>query len=116
MKNQAGKFVEPTFEAFASAAAGADWKNAPAMYMVLTDQPGEKSWPITGAIVHPLLQGADRRREGRGGAEVLRLVLQERRRDAAKELYYVPIPAPVYQLVEAKWREDVTSNGQPVWK
>ena len=49
LKNKDGKVVQPTAEAFAAAAAGADWAKAPAMALVLTNQPGAKSWPITGA-------------------------------------------------------------------
>ena len=44
--NKAGKTVEPTTEAFQAAASNADWANAPGYYLILTDQPGEKSWPI----------------------------------------------------------------------
>lgn len=49
LQNKDGKFVSPTSEAFAAAAAGADWAKAPAMALVLTNQPGAQSWPITGA-------------------------------------------------------------------
>ena len=34
---------------FQAAAADADWASAPGFYLVLTDQPGHESWPITGA-------------------------------------------------------------------
>src|SRR5579859_6327138 len=44
--NKAGKTIEPTNEAFKAAASNADWANAPGYYLILTDQPGEKSWPI----------------------------------------------------------------------
>src|SRR6201990_1007468 len=44
--NKAGKTVEPSMEAFKAAAANADWTHAPGYYLILTDQPGEKSWPI----------------------------------------------------------------------
>src|SRR6201986_4058897 len=47
MINKAGKTIEPTVEAFQSAASNADWAHAPGFYVILTDQPGEKSWPIT---------------------------------------------------------------------
>jgi len=49
LNNKSGKYVTPSIESFQEAAANADWTNAPGFYMVLTDQPGEKSWPITGA-------------------------------------------------------------------
>src|SRR5262249_13746007 len=47
MVNKAGKTVQPTVEAFQAAASNADWSKAPGYYVILTDQPGEKSWPIT---------------------------------------------------------------------
>src|SRR3569623_3383375 len=42
--NKAGKAVQPTVEAFQAAASNADWAKAPGYYVILTDQPGEKSW------------------------------------------------------------------------
>src|SRR5216683_2806498 len=47
--NKAGKTVQPTVAAFQAAASNADWAKAPGYYVILTDQPGEKSWPITAA-------------------------------------------------------------------
>jgi phosphate transport system substrate-binding protein len=44
--NKAGKTVQPTNAAFQAAASNADWTNAPGYYLILTDQPGDKSWPI----------------------------------------------------------------------
>ena len=49
LKNKEGAFVSPTADAFAAAAAGADWTKAPGNYLLLLDQPGAASWPITGA-------------------------------------------------------------------
>src|SRR5213083_2362050 len=47
--NKAGKTVQPTVAAFQAAASNADWAKAPGYYVILTDQPGDKSWPITAA-------------------------------------------------------------------
>src|SRR5580692_18665 len=47
--NAAGKKVAPETQTFQAAAASADWEHAPGYHLVLTHQPGEKSWPITGA-------------------------------------------------------------------
>src|SRR5246500_4279112 len=47
--NKAGKAVSPNADSFQAAAANADWAHAPGYYLILTDQSGEKSWPITGA-------------------------------------------------------------------
>ncbi|MGA7823264.1 MAG: phosphate ABC transporter substrate-binding protein PstS, partial [Steroidobacteraceae bacterium] len=49
VRNREGMFVTPSAPAFQAAAAGADWKAAPGMYLVLTDAPGKASWPIAGA-------------------------------------------------------------------
>ena len=45
--NKAGKTVQPTVASFQAAASNADWAKAPGYYVILTDQPGEQSWPIT---------------------------------------------------------------------
>jgi phosphate transport system substrate-binding protein len=115
LQNQAGKFVQPTFEAFSAAAAGADWKNAPAMYMVLTDQPGEKSWAITGASFILIYK---EQTDAAKAEAILKFFdwCYKNGAETAKGLYYVPIPAPVYELVESKWSEDVASARQKVWK
>ncbi len=42
-------FLLPHSDNFQAAAAGADWANAEGYYMVLTNQPGASSWPVTGA-------------------------------------------------------------------
>ena len=57
MVNKAGKTVQPTDEGFKAAAANADWAHAPGYYLILTDQPGDKSWPIVGLDLRPDAQG-----------------------------------------------------------
>ncbi len=47
--NRSGKVVAPAAASFQAAAASADWAHAPGYYLILTDQPGANSWPITGA-------------------------------------------------------------------
>lgn len=47
MQNAAGKFVSPSAESFAAAAASADWKNATDFSLVITNAPGDEAWPIT---------------------------------------------------------------------
>jgi phosphate transport system substrate-binding protein len=115
LKNREGKFVEPTFETFMAAAGHADWKNAPGFYMVLTDQPGEKSWPITGAsFILIYRQQPDARK-----AEAMLKFFDwcyKHGGEIARGLYYVPIPGNVASLVETHWKDEVTSGAQKVWK
>ena len=49
VQNKNGKYPSPDAPAFAAAAAGAKWAQAPGNYLLLLDQPGANSWPITGA-------------------------------------------------------------------
>jgi phosphate transport system substrate-binding protein len=104
LKNKAGSYVDPTTETFQAAAAGADWKNAPGFYVVLTDQPGANSWPITGAtyiIVH------EKQKDAKVGKAMLEFFdwCYKHGADAAKELNYVPMPESVVSLVEASWKQ-----------
>src|SRR5215475_5213926 len=49
MVNKPGKTVAPTSEAFQAAAANADWKSQPGYGVILANQPGDSSWPMTAA-------------------------------------------------------------------
>ncbi|MES2341967.1 MAG: phosphate ABC transporter substrate-binding protein PstS, partial [Pseudomonadota bacterium] len=49
MINKAGKTVSPTAETFQAAAASADWKSQPGYGVILANQPGDQSWPMTAA-------------------------------------------------------------------
>src|SRR6202041_2645720 len=49
MINKAGTAVAPSASSFQAAAASADWGHAVGYYLILTDQDGADSWPITGA-------------------------------------------------------------------
>jgi phosphate transport system substrate-binding protein len=114
LQNVSGKFVAPTIQSFQAAAAGADWKNAPGFYMVLTNQPGSESWPITGAsfiLVH------QQQANPATGKAMLKFFdwCYKQGTDIAEQLHYVPIPMNVVELVENAWHEKITSNGQPLW-
>ena len=61
MINKEGKIVAPAMTSFQAAAANADWKSVPGFGLMLTDQPGEGSWPITAAsfiLMHAVAQDA----------------------------------------------------------
>ncbi len=115
IQNGAGKFVTPTIESFQAAAANADWEGAPGFYMVLTDQPGDKSWPITGAsyiLVH-------RDQLDVSKAEAMLKFFDwcfKNGTEQAVELHYVPMPSKVCNLVKSLWAKEITSAGKVVWK
>lgn len=97
LKNQAGKFIEPSADSFSASAANADWSNAPGFYMVLTDQPGETSWPLTGVTYILLRKDADAAKFA-----ALKKYFNwcfTTGASAAQKLHYVPIPPNVVELI-----------------
>ena len=115
LQNNAGKFVAPTIESFQAAATHADWANAPGFYMVLTDQPGDESWPITGASFILIYK---EQKDAAIADAMLKFFdwCYKQGGDLAQKLHYVPMPEPVIIQVEELWKNSVTANGQPVWK
>jgi phosphate transport system substrate-binding protein len=111
MKNKDGQFVQPDDTTFAAASAGADWKSAPGMGVVLTDQAGAKSWPMTGAsfiLMHAKQDKPD------AGREVLKFFDWALKNGAksATELDYVPLPAATVSLIEAEWKKVTDGSGK----
>jgi phosphate transport system substrate-binding protein len=113
MQNQGGKFVAPTDETFAAAAANADWKGAPGMRVILTNQPGDKAWPITGASYILMHVKQDKPENGR---EVLKFYdwAFKNGRKMAEELDYVPMPEGVVSTIHASWKQITDASGKPV--
>jgi len=114
VQNKAGKFVEPDDATFKSAAAGADWKSVPGMGVVLTDQAGEKSWPITGAsfiLVHA------KQEKPETGREVLKFFgwAYKNGQKMAEELDYVPMPEPVVKQIEMAWKSVTDPSGKALY-
>ena len=115
LQNRDGKFVAPTAENFMAAAANADWKNAKGYYLLLTDQPGEKSWPITGASFILVYKKADKPEQTK---EVLKFFdwAYHHGKKMALDLAYVPMPDSVVSMVESAWKANIKGpDGKPVF-
>jgi len=113
MQNRNGRFVAPTDETFSAAAANADWKGAPGMRVILTNQPGDKAWPITGAsyiLLHTQAEKPDATRQ------VLRFYdwAFANGGKMAETLDYVPMPDTVVQAIHASWKQITDASGKPV--
>jgi len=108
MVNKAGKTVEPTVAAFQAAASNADWAHAPGYYVILTDQPGEASWPITAAtFILMYKEPVDKA----ASAEALKFFKWSFEKGAkmAEELDYIPMPESVVKQIEKTWSSDIKS-------
>ena len=106
MVNKAGKTVQPTAETFQAAASNADWTHAPGYYVILTDQPGDTSWPITAStfiLMHK--NPADKA----ASAEAIKFFKWsfENGGKMAEELDYIPMPDNVVKLIQNTWSTDI---------
>jgi phosphate transport system substrate-binding protein len=106
MVNKDGKAVAATSEAIMSAAAGADWANAPGFYMILTDSPGAASWPIAGATFILIPKEP---KDAAATSEALKFFSWAYKNGSkmAESLDYIPMPDSVVKLIESKWKSDV---------
>jgi len=114
MVNKDGKPVEPSIKSFQAAAAGADWANAKGFYLVLTDEPGAESWPISGASFILIYKKPD------SPAAVLTALhffdwAYKKGDQMAEDLAYVPVPDSVVDLVRKQWSEIVDTSGKAIW-
>jgi phosphate transport system substrate-binding protein len=115
MSNHDGHVVAPSEDSVKAAAAGADWNNAPGMYMILTDAPGKGSWPIAAAtfILMHVSQA-----EPEKAKEVLKFFdWAYANGDAmAADLDYVPMPDSVVALIKSAWKAQIKdASGKPVY-
>lgn len=113
LKNKEGAFITPDDINFKAAAAGAEWAKTPGFGVVLTDQPGKASWPITGAsfiLMHKVQADAAK------GREVLKFFSWAYKNGGAMadDLDYVMMPAPVVKLIEDGWKQIKDGSGKSV--
>jgi phosphate transport system substrate-binding protein len=106
MVNKAGKTVEPTVESFQAAAANADWAHAPGFYIILADQPGEKSWPMTAATFILMYK---KPADAAASNDALKFFAYayDKGSEMAKQLDYIPMPDNVVALVKKAWAADI---------
>ena len=115
LKNEAGKAVAPETSSFQAAAANADWAHAPGFYLVLTNEPGEQSWPITGAsfiLMHKEVRNAE---DARQALDFFDWAFEHGDK-MAESLDYVPMPAKVVSLIKAEWSKSIKGDdGKAIW-
>jgi phosphate transport system substrate-binding protein len=111
--NHDGKYVAPEAKSFQAAAANADWAKAEGYYLILTDQAGSDSWPITGASF--ILMHADSRDTNTTAALKFFDWAYKNGQKMAEELDYVPLPDKVVKLVQTTWLDSLKMNGKPAW-
>jgi len=101
MVNAAAQRVKPTLQAFQAAAANADFSKVQDFYLILTNQPGAQSWPIT-AATYMLLRSDYPAEKNKAIVQFLSYALRDGAADA-EALDYVPFPDAIVKQIEASW-------------
>jgi phosphate transport system substrate-binding protein len=114
MMNKDGKTVSPTSEAFQAAAANANWNSVPGYGVILANQPGATSWPMTAAtfILIP-----KQPQDVAAATSALKFFAWAYAKGGkmAEELDYVAMPAKVVSEIEAMWAKSIIgSDGKPL--
>jgi phosphate transport system substrate-binding protein len=115
MINKDGKTVAPTMDSFQAAAANADWGSVPGYGVILSDQPGAASWPMTAATWILLYKQPQ---DPAATASALKFFdwAYHKGGKMAEELDYVPMPAKVVGSVEKTWATEVKdASGKPLF-
>src|SRR5215467_10061189 len=104
--NKAGKAVIPNAESFQAAAGNADWSHAEGYYLILTDQPGAQSWPITGASFIQLYGNPP---DPAATGEALKFFdwAYKHGGKMAAELDYVPLPESLVNQIRNTWKSQI---------
>ena len=113
--NKDGKTVAPTSESFQAAAASADWTGTPGFGVILTDEPGAASWPISGAtfiLIHKQPQDAA------AATEALKFFSwgYTKGDKMAEDLDFVPMPDNVVTAIQKVWAAEIKdTSGKPLF-
>ncbi|MFC5740902.1 phosphate ABC transporter substrate-binding protein PstS [Dyella tabacisoli] len=102
LKNAAGQFVSPTADAFAAAAATADWASAKDFNLIMTNAPGAKAWPITATTWVVMYKKPKNAEHTKVSFEFFKWALENGQKEAVA-LDYVALPDPLVQKIQAYW-------------
>jgi phosphate transport system substrate-binding protein len=115
MLNKDGKTVAPTSAAFQAAAANADWNSVPGYGVILANQAGAESWPMTAATFILIPKKPD---DGAAVGEALKFFAWAyvKGDKMAEELDYVPMPKKIVADIEKVWANEIKDvNGKPLF-
>src|SRR3954454_16737854 len=115
MLNKAGKTVLPTSEAFQAAAANANWKSQPGYGVILANQPGAESWPMTAATWILIYK---KPQDQATTAEALKFFAWSYSKGGkmSEELDYVAMPTNIVKDIEQTWASEIKDgSGKPLY-
>ncbi len=101
LKNSAGTFLKPSFDAFEDAAATGTFDPKKHFYLWLVNAPGKNAWPIAGATF--ILLAQEKTDANRKVVKFFDWAFRNGDRKA-KELIYVPLPTSLKDKIRAYWK------------
>jgi phosphate transport system substrate-binding protein len=114
VQNKNGTFVLPKKDTFQAAGSNANWSEAPSFFVMLTDQPGDQSWPITGSVFILMQKMQTKPEYGKAALQFFDWIYTNGQK-LAEGLDYVPIPEKVVRLVEATWTQIKGADNAQLW-
>lgn len=113
--NKDGQSVAPDAANFAAAAANVDWANVPGYYVIMTNEPGATSWPIT-AATFILVHAKPEKPEDVASALKFFDWAYAKGDKMAEDLHYIPLPDSVVANIKATWAKEILgADGKPVF-
>ncbi len=103
VQNKAGQFIKPSAQAFQTTALSADWAASKDFYLVMTDAPGERSYPITSATFIIMHKQPKDLAQTAVAMDFFKWALESGQKQA-ESLDYAPLPPDLVQRIEAYWK------------
>jgi phosphate transport system substrate-binding protein len=103
VQNKAGQFIKPDAESFQAAAASADWGGTKDFYLIMTDAPDAKAYPITATVFMLMHKQPKNPERATVAMDFFKWSLESGQKQA-ESLDYVPLPAPLVQQIETYWK------------
>ena len=105
MVNRDGKVVSPSLKGFEDAAGHVDFSKAQDFYVILTDQPGPDTWPISGCTWQILRKNAPKDTN----REVMKFFDWgfEHGQEMARSISFGPLPPSTVEAIKNYWKSEL---------
>jgi len=104
MRNVSGKVVMPNMKSFQAAAANADYGKHEDFYLILTNQKGAQSWPITATTWVMLREDAPKETNEAVVKFFNWALTAPKAQQEAEQLAYVPLPKGTVKQIQTYWK------------
>jgi len=109
MTNAAGKTVRASIASFQAAASNANWRAEDGFYQILTNQPGDASWPITAATFILMHKQPTNKADADSALKFFAWAFDKGDK-MAEDLDYIPMPDNVVKLIKDTWAKSIVTK------